>query len=318
VDNLGRTEPKLQTLVSELDFGSETISPLKTLGQPHRPPIRKRSRSKPSSWPTLERLGLSDGQKASRLRGIGGSDANVILSGDQTRVLDLWREKRGERNPEDLSGKLAVVLGSWTEQFNRQWYEKLTGNPVSRVGQEFVSAQLPWRRCTLDGFLEIPQSIWEAKHTSPFVTLDQVLERYMPQLQHGMAVMGVSKAVLSIIYGNQKFEVIEIASDWLYQQELFEAERHFWDCVQTGKEPVVVDPPPPPKPVGTREVSFEGNNAWASAAGDWRQYREAAKLHAASCGLVKSLIEEDVVRAFGHGIEAKRSRSGAITIRELT
>ena len=85
----------------------------------------------------------------------------------------------------------------------------------------------------------------------------------------------------------------------------------------SGKEPVTCEPPPPPRPTGTREICFDGNNAWASAAVDWIQHRDAAKTHAAASGLIKSLVEEDVARAFGHGIEAKRSKSGAITIREL-
>ena len=129
--------------------------------------------------------------------------------------------------------------------------------------------------------------------------------------------MGSDRAVLSVIYGNHKYEMIEVASDWLYQLELLEAEEQFWDCVLTGREPVAVPPPPPPRPVGTREVCLEGNNAWASAACNWLTNREAAKAHASSVTLIKSLVEEDVARAFGHGIEAKRSRSGAITIREF-
>ena len=70
-------------------------------------------------------------------------------------------------------------------------------------------------------------------------------------------------------------------------------------------------------PIGTREVCLEGNNAWASAAFDWLEHRDAAKVHASACSCIKTLVEEDVARAFGHGIEAKRSKSGAITIREL-
>jgi predicted phage-related endonuclease len=144
-----------------------------------------------------------------------------------------------------------------------------------------------------------------------------VLERYMPQMQHNMAVAQASRSILSVIFGNHKYEIFEVAADWLYQQELFEAERRFWNCVLTGRPPVAADVPRPPKPIGTREVCFDGNNAWASAAVDWLQNREAAKLHGTACGTIKGLIESDVGRAFGHGIEAKRSKSGAITIREV-
>jgi predicted phage-related endonuclease len=209
------------------------------------------------------------------------------------------------------------MLGSWTEPFNRQWFEQLTSQKVTRLGDTLSCARHSWRRCTLDGFVEDTGAVWEAKHTSAFAKPEEVLERYMPQLQHNMAVAGGERAILSVIFGNHKFEMFEIAADWLYQIELLEAEQQFWTCVLTGEEPVAVQPPPPPRPIGTREVCLEGNNAWASAAFDWVTHREAAKLHASACTSIKSLVEDDVSRAFGHGIEAKRSKSGAITIKEL-
>jgi predicted phage-related endonuclease len=272
-------------------------------------------RSRAARWPALARLALSAKQKADRLSGVGGSDANIILSGDHGKIRDLWLEKRGERPPADLNGKLNVMLGSWTEHFNRQWYERLTGNRVERVGLSFVSHTEPWRRCTLDGFIESSEAIWEAKHTSAFTTPEQLLERYMPQLQHNMSVLGADRAILSAIFGNHKFEIIEIGADWLYQDELLDAERRFWESVGSGEPPIVVDPPSPPRPLGTREVCLEGNNAWAAAAADWLKHKDAAKTHAAACASIKELVEQDVTRAFGHGIEAKRSKAGALSIR---
>lgn len=268
-------------------------------------------------WPRLDQLGLSAGEASLRLQAIGGSDANIILSGDAERIRQLWLEKRGHAQPADLSGNLAVMLGCWTEPFNRAWFEKITGKRITSTGKSFDCPRHEWRRCTVDGLVEETGLIFEAKHTNAFAKADEVLERYMPQLQHNMAVTGHQQAVLSVIFGNHKFEIFEIAADWLYQIELLEAEERFWDCVKSGEEPVAVAPPPPPRPIATREICLEGNNAWASAADDWLKHREAAKIHAVACTSIKSLIEEDVSRAFGHGIEAKRSKSGAITIREF-
>jgi hypothetical protein len=132
-----------------------------------------------------------------------------------------------------------------------------------------------------------------------------------------MAVVGAGRAVLSVIFGNHRWEAFEVIADWLYQEELLIAEARFWDCVRSGVEPVAALPPPAPRVVGTREVCLQGNNAWAAAAADWLKNREAAKLHAAATSSLKSLMEEDVGRAFGHSVEAKRSKNGAITIREL-
>jgi hypothetical protein len=270
-----------------------------------------------SEWPELAVLRLGKAEQQRRRSGVGGSDANVILSGDPAMVYQLWLEKRGEVDPADLSSNLPVMLGSWTEAFNRQWYQQLTGDVVSRPGKHFKCSRHHWRRCTLDGIVESKAAVWEAKHTSAFAKPEEMLERYVPQLQHNMAVTGYERAILSVIFGNNKFELFEVAADWLYQIELLDAEQSFWECVQTGKEPVAAEPPPPPRPIGTREVCLDGSNSWASAAFDWFEHRQAAKLHASACTSIKNLVEKDVSRAFGHGIEAKRSKSGAITIREL-
>ena len=58
---------------------------------------------------------------------IGGSDAWIIMGNDETALLRLWREKRGEVDPEDLSGNLTVQLGLATEELNRRWYEAYSG-----------------------------------------------------------------------------------------------------------------------------------------------------------------------------------------------
>lgn len=268
-------------------------------------------------WPRLTELGLSTDALSRRASGIGGSDANIILSGDCERIRALWLEKRGEAEPVDLTNTLPVMLGCWTESFNRQWFERVTGNRIVNVGTAFVCDRYNWRRCTLDGLIEDPEAVWEAKHTNAFSNGDQILQRYMPQLQHNMAVAGVDRAFLSVIFGNHKFEIIEVAADWLYQLELLEAEEQFWSSVLTGKEPLAAPPSPSPKPVGTREVCLQGNNAWAAAAADWLKCRDAAKTHALACTTLKELVEPDVARAYGHGIEAKRSKSGALSLREM-
>lgn len=267
-------------------------------------------------WPELTSLGLNDQQLEARKLGVGGSDANIILSGDPERIHKLWLEKRGGLAT-DLSANLAVALGKWTEEFNRQWFERVTGFKVGSTGVALVCAELAWRRCNLDGMIQAEDAAWEAKHTNAFAKPDEVLERYMPQLQHNMAVARVDRIFLSVIFGNQKFEIFEVESDWLYQRELLDAEIAFWIAVQRGEEPTAAPTPLPPKAVGTREICMEGRNAWAAAASDWLAHRDAAKIHAIACAEIKTLVESDVSRAFGHGIEAKRSKSGAVSIKEF-
>src|ERR1700687_5729477 len=70
---------------------------------------------------------------ASRRSFIGGSDARIIMGQDEKALIRLWQEKRGEVGPEDLSGNLIVQLGVVTEDLNRQWYERNTGNAIKNV-----------------------------------------------------------------------------------------------------------------------------------------------------------------------------------------
>src|ERR1700747_2044449 len=64
---------------------------------------------------------------------IGGSDARIIMGSDEEALVRLWREKRGEIEPRDLSGNLVVQLGVVTEDLNRRWYEANTGQVITDV-----------------------------------------------------------------------------------------------------------------------------------------------------------------------------------------
>ena len=80
-----------------------------------------------------------------RRRFIGGSDARIIMGDDEAALLRLWREKRGEVDPEDLSCNLIVQLGVVTEELNRRWYEANTGqlksSSMCSVGRGCLSFQ---------------------------------------------------------------------------------------------------------------------------------------------------------------------------------
>ena len=85
---------------------------------------------------------------------IGGSDARIIIGNDEAALLQLWKEKRGEAAPEDLSGDLLVQLGTVTEQLNRHWFEKNTGHAVTEVQRQVFHAVHRWMAATLDGRVE--------------------------------------------------------------------------------------------------------------------------------------------------------------------
>ena len=85
---------------------------------------------------------------------IGGSDAHIIMGEDEDALIRLWRLKRGEVEPEDLSNNLVVQLGRVTEDLNRRWYQANTSQVVIDVQKRVRHSVLRWMAATLDGRLE--------------------------------------------------------------------------------------------------------------------------------------------------------------------
>jgi predicted phage-related endonuclease len=186
------------------------------------------------------------GAVAYRRQFIGGSDARIIMGTDQPALLQLWREKRGEAEPEDLSGNLIVQLGRVTEELNRRWYEAQSGQEVVDVQQHIRHSGLKWMGATLDGRVGSSGAVFEAKFMLPWSFSEEAaVEKYSPQLQHNMWVVAARTAVLSIITGGGKWVEIKTHADPLYQHLIVTAERKFWRCVESGEPPALfgVDPP---------------------------------------------------------------------------
>jgi predicted phage-related endonuclease len=246
---------------------------------------------------------------------IGGSDARIIMGSDEAALVRLWREKRGEAEPEDLSGNLIVQLGRATEELNRSWYERNTGRQVCDAQRRVRHSAIPWMAATLDGIVEGIQAVFEAKFMLPWSFSEEAAaEKYMAQVQHNMWVTHLRTSVLSIITGGGKWVEVAIPMDPLYLSILVSAEKKFWRCVQSGEPPHLINVQPPrPRMEAIRIVDMSSSNSWAEFAGLFRNTRQAFLEHERAKSELKSLMPEDAKEAVGHGVRAKRSRSGAVS-----
>jgi predicted phage-related endonuclease len=244
-----------------------------------------------------------------RRSGIGGSDANIIMSGDPERIHDLWLVKTGQKEPDDLSDKFQVMLGSATEAFNLSWFEKVTGLSLMRDVRVETS---DFQRATLDGLCET--HIVEAKHTHARTNMQEVLARYQPQLHHNMMVAGKKRAYLSVILGNE-YDYIEVEYDEEYALRLVEREREFWECVTLRLPPGNMGEKIQP-PEATRTVDMQGNNEWAFAAHEWLMCKNYATQFDKAADTIKKLVAADVRSAAGHGITVTRDKRRALRIKE--
>lgn len=261
-------------------------------------------------------LSKSDDWHEARRSGIGGSDVNQIMSGDWTQ---LFLEKTGRAESPDLMDVLPVQMGSWTEPLNIWWFSRVTGIGVKRQKGALASPKYPFMRANVDGFPD-DGAVLECKHVHAFTEDEKVVSNYYGQCQHLMEVTGRDLCYLSVFFGNAKWDYFDIARDDAYIAEMVEKERDFWENY------VLLDIMPPLKAASApvvvkfddlREMDMSTSNSWVDRAADYLHWKAQAQAFAAAEKDLKAMVEPDVKRAFGAGIEIKRSKANALSIKEL-
>jgi len=257
--------------------------------------------------------------ESTRRHFIGGSDARIVMGGDEAALIRLWQEKRGEAKPEDLSGELVVQLGRVTEELNRSWYERSSGFQVSHRQVHKFHPAIVWMAATLDGLVEETNAVFEAKFMLPWSFSEQAAaEKHMAQLQHNMMVVGAKTSVLSIITGGGKWVEMAIPADPVYQTAMMYAERAFWRAVSSGEPPSLFHAEPPRARIeAVKIVDMSTSNYWGEFAALFRSTRPAFLEHERCKAELKTLMPDEAKEAIGHGIRAKRSKSGAVSFELL-
>ena len=172
---------------------------------------------------------------------------------------------------------------------------------------------------TLDGRVRASGAVFEAKFMLPWSFSEEAAaEKYMAQLQHNMWIVAARTAVLSVITGGGKWVEIKTHADPLYQHLIVTAERKFWRCVENGEPPTLFGvEPPKPRIEAVRIVDMSASNVWAEFAAIFSRTQPAYLEHEKAKSELKTLMPDDAQQAIGHGVRAKRSKSGAITFELL-
>lgn len=295
-------------------------------------------------------LGLSKEALARRRKYVQAGDADRIMRG---LWREVWREKMGLAEGDDLSGELRVQMGLFTEPFNLAWCQKQTGRSVhyyssnalmrhvwqSVLDGRFadpdelqVSKAYPWMACNLDGMTTTARGdrcVIDAKHVGR--ADDPMILRYTAAGTHQATVMGCDFWALSVFIGNSKWEYIEQEIDPLYQADLIAKTREFWGYVEREEEPddrvaPVLPPKPQPRlrelhvPVSEDQV-FEAllrqNNWLGEALTEARVIAEtdaAAKRHAIARKVFAERVPVDVGLVEWGLFKAKRDKAGSLRI----
>lgn len=194
---------------------------------------------------------------------IGGSDASACVGVNPYKSnVELWEEKSGLRIPEDISEKDYVIYGTRAEDYLRGLFT--LDFPEYQVFYDdnnmFLNSDYPWMHASLDGEL-VDQAgrkgILEIKTTNLLQSMqkekwkDQIPDNYFCQVLHYLAVTGYEFAVLKAQLKSDWGEELRITTKHYFIERkdveedikyLVDAEKRFWNCVESGRRPDLILP----------------------------------------------------------------------------
>lgn len=261
-------------------------------------------------------MALTQKQLKEREGKLTASAVAPLMTGDKTRIMNLWRQMIGDPDyaRDDLSGVWPVQLGTVTEGLNLDWYERKTGQTVTRRGEVVIHPYQPWAAATLDGWIADFDACIEAKHVGGREDIRTVIARYMPQFHWQMIVTQTNVMFATIIEGANEPLIERIIYDIDYADELWRRAEKFMECVNTLTPPFEADPVAPPV-AAIKTYDFTGNNEWADGAVTWLETFEAAKKAKSAETSLKGLVPADAKLATGHGIEITRDRAARLSLK---
>jgi hypothetical protein len=261
---------------------------------------------------------LTTEQQALRKNRITGSRVAKLVTGSEADVLALWEIMTGRREEDDLSNVWPVYLGSHTEDLHLNWLERVWGEPITRRGEFVQSSEHEWAGVTLDGWRNgCPV---EVKHVGGREPRDRVITRYYPQCQWQAYCCDAPGVHLSIIEGANEPAVTYLPRDDEHIADLVDRADAFMACVYADVQPIAGAPVTVTLPSQWRTVDLATDTPnWKGemqvALDEWLVTVESAKRNEDAKASVKKLLPEDVGLVIAGGIQVKRAKNGAVSIR---
>lgn len=180
-----------------------------------------------------------------RTKGIGGSDAGIILGLNKYRTaFELWLEKTGQVEPVEVDNE-AIYWGNQMEDVVAKEFEKRTGKKVRRTNFMYSHPEHPFIKANIDRLIVGESALLECKTASAYLAKEwegeEVPDTYLVQVQHYLGVTGKEKAYIAVLVGGNRFIWKEIERDEDLITMIFEAEKNFWERHVLGGEPPALD-----------------------------------------------------------------------------
>jgi hypothetical protein len=265
---------------------------------------------------------LTTEQQALRKNRITGSRVAKLVTGSEADILTLWEIMTGRREEDDLSNVWPVYLGSHTEDLHLNWLERVWGEPITRRGEFAQSAEHEWAGVTLDGWrggcpVEVKHvGGWEERAIASS-------QRYYPQCQwQAYCCEAPGTSTSAIIEGAREPFVTYLPRDDEHIADLVDRAgcihgvRRTADYVQPiAGSPVTVTLPSQWRTVDLATDTPNWGGEMQTALDEWQATVAEAKRNEDAKASVKKLLPEDVGLVIAGGIQVKRAKNGAVSIR---
>ena len=279
----------------------------------------------------FQQFNLSPKSQNERLTTVGGSDINILASGDPIAINKLYEQKTTGTH-DDLSMVWPVVMGHVTEELNTEWCELKQGFQIIDRQRVISGKKHKFMRCTLDGAVhqyKESAAVFDAKFTMGRPLRDEawadviprLVRKYTPQLHWNGYLLAeaegrpVDYGLLSILKAGNEPTFHEIRLDKEYTEHLIELASDFMSCIELGFYPDEMErvevalPPEERTPIDMEQTQNEAK--WKQLADVYKQTSGAAETFKKTEASLKKLVPPYASEAFGHGIKVKVSKNNA-------
>ncbi len=155
---------------------------------------------------------------ALRSKGLGGSDIGSVLGLNHWKSpFQLWAEKTGQVEPDDISDHIPIIVGNELEETVARLFERESGLKVQRDNKTHYHKDYPFLLANIDRKIIGQKALLECKTTSVFNkdewTEDEVPVSYLLQVQHYLNVLDYDVAYIAVLIGNTNFVYKKIKRD---------------------------------------------------------------------------------------------------------
>lgn len=176
---------------------------------------------------------------------IGGSDIAAVMGLSRWKTpLQLWAEKTGRVEPEDISQKEAVQLGIELEDFVAQKFERVTGMNVRRAPQNYIHPKYSFMRCQVDRLVTGTIFLLECKTCSAWKAKEwegeEIPQEYILQVMYQLMITGREIGYIAVLIGGQQFLYKEIKADKELFDKMEAAAIKFWQMVEQNQPPMAM------------------------------------------------------------------------------